>query len=101
MTHPNYPLRTSVALVLLFVPVVISRLGFGTKRQWGWYALYATGFLVVFTVADWLVGCAMDLVGQSKTLLPLKDYTGISFTLAVCAFLGGAFAEAVAGRMRR
>jgi len=41
------------------------------------------------------------LVGQSKTLLPLKDFAGISFVLAICAFLGGSFAEAVAGRMRR
>jgi hypothetical protein len=101
MAHPNYLLRTSIALALLLVPPALSRLGFGAKRHWGWYSLYAAGFLALFTVADWLVGCALDLVGQSKTLLPLKDSVGISFVFAICAFLGGSFAEAVSGRMRR
>jgi hypothetical protein len=43
MAHPNYPLRTSIALALLLVPAALSRLAFGTKRHWGWYSLGDAG----------------------------------------------------------
>jgi hypothetical protein len=101
MTHPNYLLRTCFVLVLLFLPLIISRLGFGTKRFWGGYALVAAGLFGVFAVAGWLVGFGMDVIGELRVLGPLHDFAGISFAFTCCAFFGGAFAEKAAGKMRR
>ena len=95
VSSPNYVLRSSVGLILLFVPLIISRLGFGTKRLWGTYTF------LVFAAAGWLVGLAMDVRGEADTLRSMRDFAGVSFTLAICSFCGGAFAEKKAGKMRR
>ena len=101
MGHTNYPLRITFALMLLFAPFVISRLGFGTKRLWSQYALVAAGFFGIFAIAGWVVHIGMDVTGEQQLLRILDDFAGISFAFACCAFCGGAFAERAAGNMRR
>jgi hypothetical protein len=96
-----YPLRTSFALLLLFVPLVISRLGFGTKGFWKTYALFGAGFFGTFAIAGWLVTIGMDAVAEHQVLYTLSDFAGISFLFCCCAFCGGAVAEKTAGKMRR
>lgn len=86
MTHPNY-LFSALALVLLFVPLVISRLGVGTKRLWHRYAIWIPLSFLAYAFEDWRISDGSE--------------TNISVVLAVCAFFGGAFAESTAGRMRR
>lgn len=98
---PNYVLRSSVCLGLLFVPLIISRLGFGTKRLWATYSVGVAGFFLVFAVAGWLVELAMNVMGEADTLRTIQDFAGISFVLAICSFCGGAFAEKKADGMRR
>ena len=87
MTHPNY-LLSALALVLLFVPLIISRLGLGTKRWWQHYAFVMSGSFLVAAFEAWRI----QLSGGPINL---------SLVLAVCSFMGGAFAESTAGRMRR
>jgi hypothetical protein len=99
--HPNYPLRTALAFVLLFAPLVISRLGFGTKRFWGGYAFSTAAFFGVFAVAGWIVRVGMDIIGELQLLRPVGEFAGVSFVFAFCAFCGGAFAESAAGKMQR
>lgn len=99
--HPNYAFRSSVVLVLLFVPVLISRFGRGSKRFWYEYTWCAGGFFLIFAVAGWLVTMGMDLIGESQVLRSVGDFAGIAFVFACCGFCGGAFAEKAAGKMGR
>lgn len=99
--HPNYGLRISIVLVLLFVPMIVSRLGRGSKRFWTEYALWMGGFFLIFALAGWLVRVGLYVTGESQVLQVVSDFAGISFVFAACAFFGGALAENVAGKMGR
>jgi hypothetical protein len=101
MEHPDYILRSSFAVVLLFVPLIISRLGFGTKRLWAEYAFAAAGFFAIFACAGWLVRAGLIVVGQIHALRVVGDFAGLSVVFAICAFIGAAFAEKTAGKMGR
>jgi hypothetical protein len=98
---PNYPLRSAIAAVLLLLPLIISRLGAGTKRFWGTYTLGFGGFFFAFAAAGWLVRMGMDVMGETQVVRSVGEFAGISFVFAACAFCGGAFAEKTAGKMRR
>jgi hypothetical protein len=85
----------------LFLPLLISRLGGGTKRLWGAYTLGIAAFFLVFAVAGLLVALATDVMGETSTLRSAQDFAGGSFVFAICAFCGGSFAESAAGKMKR
>jgi hypothetical protein len=67
----NYLLRSSVAAILLLLPFVVSRLGFGTKKFWSMYAFGCGGFFLTFAVAGWLVSIGMNVTAEPETL---RDY---------------------------
>jgi hypothetical protein len=101
MSIPNHELRISIALALLFAPMIISRLGHGSKRFWSEYALWVGGLFLIFALAGWLVHVGLDVTGESQVLQVVGDFAGISFVFGACAFIGGSFAEKAAGRMGR
>jgi len=81
-----YPL-SAFAAVLLFVPLMISRLGFGTKRWWHRYAIWIPLPFLSYAYEDWRISDGSEI--------------NISVVLGFCSFVGGALAESTAGRMRR
>jgi hypothetical protein len=97
MGPPNYTLRTAIALALLLGPVILSRLGIGSKGGWGTYTLVSPGIFLTFAVTAPLVRLGMGF----SALGSFGEFSGVSFAFAALAYIGGAFAESAARKTGR
>jgi hypothetical protein len=99
-THPTFALRLMLVLSTLFVPMIISRAGVGTRKQWFIYLCVSVGSLGVLAVLFPAIGFVMALMNHEGAAQRLYDIGGVSLILALCSFFGSSFADTIADRRR-